>query len=271
MHRLSVGLALFTVVAVSMSCGLIPPEKEFFQIWEPDAALIESDLERYSIGGDGVTLVYDLEGLQISVRPMNDRELNEKYPEESYKEGKNSTNPYTHGIWVDPNLGYTPPRFMVCDIGVFNFPFAKIRIQPQDVLLKSDRGGRAETYDINEADNPERSFERYYAERGGGKGASSGVSRIQFEERMGIVRSSLYRNNEPVFKNDRYQGFLVFDPVDSRVRQVTVTLYDVALKFDVFGDPVESIDIPFTFNITQGIREKAVTAMAERTAAGGSY
>ena len=75
----------------------------------------------------------------------------------------------------------------------------------------------------------------------------------------------------PVFKNDRYQGFLVFDPVDSRVRQVTVTLYDVALKFDVFGDPVESVDIPFTFNIMQGIREKAVTAMAERTAAGGSY
>ena len=53
MHRLSVGLALFTVAAVSMSCGLIPPEKEFFQIWEPDAALVESDPGRYSVGGDG--------------------------------------------------------------------------------------------------------------------------------------------------------------------------------------------------------------------------
>lgn len=267
MRRLSVGLGLCAVMAITAGCGLIPPEKEFFQSWEPDPALVQSDPEHYRISEDGVALTYDIEGLQISLRPMTDRELNVKYPEESNKEGRNSTNPYTHGIWVDPNLGYTPPRFMAFEVSVFNFPFAQIRVQPKDALLATDRGNRLETYDINEADNPQRSFERYYAERGGGKGASSGVSRIQFEERMGIVRSSLYRNNEPVFKNDRYQGFLVFDPIDNRVRQVTVTLSRVALKFDVFGDPVETVDIPFRFSVAQGIREKAVTAMMQRTAA----
>lgn len=219
-----------------LGCSLVfPPRIEYLSLLIP-----EVEGGRYSVKEDG-TVCYNFDGLRIEVKYMTDRELNEMFPEESSR-GKYSINPYTYGNYVDPSLGYTPNRFTVFRVWVYNYTFPKVMLPPLDAILLTDRGETLFAYGIS-SDSPHNSFERYYRARMG----QSGNELYRFEMRMGIVRSHNYEEDVKIFKGENYGGFIVFDPLAPDVERVRLVLRNFVLKFDAFDNPLETTDISFDF------------------------
>lgn len=214
---------------------------------------------QYSVKPDG-EVVYDLRGLKISVKPLTDEQLNKMFPERSYKE-EASTNPYTYGNWVDPDLGYTPNRFTVFLVKVQSITYPKVNLDPAKVYLETDRGDVLYAYGRDDKDGTRHNFETYYLALRG----ASGVEKARFEERMGVVRQTLYVNG-PVFKGDRKEGFLVFDPLDPSVKRVTLVLKDFVLEYSATDWPSKSADIRFTFDRIHEVK----TQQPQKATDGGS-
>ena len=123
-----------------LAACLSVPRVEYRSALDPQ----ESEREEYSIGDDGV-VSYHLEGSRLDVQYMTDAALNEMFPDDS-KGGELSTNPYTYGDWMDPNVGYVRNRFTVFNIAVYNYTYAKMQLDPLKVILLTDRGGYLESY-----------------------------------------------------------------------------------------------------------------------------
>lgn len=196
--------------------------------------------ERYVLAEDG-TVSWEFSGLRVEVDHMSDEELNEIFPDESTK-GKYSTNPYTYGDWVDPRLGYTPNRFTVFKVTVYNRTFPKVMFSPLAAVLETDRGQYLRAYGITSA-SPNENFENYYRSRRG----QSGNEFYRFELRMGTVRSYNYEEDQPIFKGENYGGYIVFDPIYPETKDVELTLKNFVLRFGAFEAPVESRDLRFVF------------------------
>lgn len=233
------GLAAALLVA---GCFLFPPATHFQSVLRPAPTAAGGEgAAAFSVQEDG-TVSCDLAGLRVDVKPLTDRELNELFPEESQR-GRYSTNPYTYGNWVDPRLGYTPNRFTVFEVSIFNRTEPKVMLNPLAATLETDRGERLRAYGISSASAPDN-FENYYRSRRG----LSGNEFYRFELRMGIVRSHNYEHEQPIFKGENYGGFLVFDPVHPETRQAVLTLNGFVLRFGAFDKPVETRDLRFAFD-----------------------
>ena len=204
---------------------------------------LETGLGVYEVDESG-QVSFRLEGLRIDVRPLADEELNRRYPDES-SQGEHSTNPYTYGDWVDPGLGHTPVRFVCFEISVHNYTYAKVELSPTEAVLKTDKGELFHAYGVSALSSPYgNSFERYYRSRRG----QSGNEYYRFDYRMGVVRSTYYGRDEPVFKGDDYGGLIAFDVPRPEAEKVRLVLVDFVTKFDSFGRPLETMDIPFDFH-----------------------
>ena len=195
--------------------------------------------------GEGGLVSYEIEGLRIAVEHMTDHELNSIFPNESNK-GQYSINPYTYGDYVDPTLGYVRTRFAVFRVTVTNQDFAKVALQPLQLLLTTNRPGEVlRAYGVLAGSAP-RNFESYYRALKG----PSGNEDYRFNMRMGLVRTNNYAVDEEIFKGEQYSGFLVFDPLEDAVTDVQLHLKDFILKFNAFGKPLETTDVSFTFRRT---------------------
>ena len=231
---LLIGLALL----LSGCAGLAPPRVQVRSLLIP----ITNELgEGYSQEEDG-TLVYQRGGMKVTVKFIGDEELNAAFVEHSNK-GAASTNPYTYGNWVDPDLGYIPNRFTVFQVTVHNHTEPKVNLNPAEILLVSDRGDRLFAYVREAKEIGHLSFEDYFRERMG----SSGVEQNRYDERMGLIRQTLYFDGK-VFKGDTKEGFLAFDPLDPRVKKVQLILKDFVLAYDASDWPSELIDLTFPFD-----------------------
>lgn len=245
-HHLILSLSLFLVL--SGCAGMAPQRVQFRSLLVP----IPDQLgEGYSQEEDG-TVVYERPGMKVAVTYVSDEELNAMFPEHSNK-GHASTNPYTYGNWVDPDLGYTPQRFTVFKVTVHNYTLPKINLNPAEALLTSDRGDQLHAYVREATEIGHLSFEDYYRARMG----RSGVEENRFEERMGLVRQTLYVDGK-VFKGDMKEGFLAFDPLDPRVKKVQLILKDFVLRYDANDWPSELVDLTFPFD--RQIQEKTERA-----------
>ena len=249
-------------------CLLFPPAIRYQSILTPvpdaervlrsaSGAMIPKDWEetlrgQYTLKGTNV-IAYEMEGCRIEVEAMTDEALNALFPEESSKE-EYSTNPYTYGNWVDPAYGYTPNRFTTFRVTVYNYTFAKVLLNPLEGVLYTDQGDKLHAYGI-EATSPYGSFEQYYKRLRG----QSGNEYYRYDQRIGILRSYNYGNNELIFKGEHYGGFIVFDPLSKNVKRVALVLRDVVLRFDAFGRPLEQVDVPFVFD--RHIEHYVVTAV----------
>ena len=202
-------------------------------------------------------IAYEMEGCRIEVECMTDEALNALFPEGAGKE-ELSTNPYTYGNWVDPARGYTPNRFTVFKVTIYNYTFAKVLLNPLEGVVYTDQGDELHAYGI-EATSPYGSFEQYYKRLRG----QSGNEYYRYDQRIGVLRSHNYGNNELIFKGEHYGGFIVFDPLPENVKRATLVLKDFVLRFDAFGRPLEQMDVPFVFD--RHIEHYVVTE-AERTA-----
>jgi hypothetical protein len=237
---------LFGLALILADCaGLAPPKVQVRSLLVP----VPEELGEGYTQENG-TVVYQRQGMKVTVYFVTDEELNAVFPEHSNK-GEASTNPYTYGNWVDPELGYTPNRFTVFKVTVHNYTLPKINLNPADALLTSDRGDRMHAYVREVKEIGHLSFEDYYRERMG----SSGVEENRYAERMGLVRQTLYVDGN-VFKGDMKEGYLAFDPLDPRVKKVQLILKDFVLRYDANDWPSELIDLTFSFE--RRIQEETV-------------
>jgi hypothetical protein len=241
------GLPLLALMSSLWSgCWLYPATVHYAS----DLTPVQGDrASGYELGNEN-RISYYLEGSRIDVRYLSDRDLNEQFPDDS-QDDKLSTNPYTYGNWVDPNLGYIPNRFTVFEVAVYNYTLPKMMLDPAKAVLLTDRGDLLETYTVAPVAN-RKSLEGYYR----ALRRISGNEYYRFAKRIGIVRSSLYSEGEIIFKGEHYSGFLVFDPLHPKVEKVQLVLKQFATNFDAFNRPTQTIEIPFHF--THKVEEQLV-------------
>jgi len=232
-------IILFLSVILFQCASLIPPSIKMESTLTP---IVDETKTNLKMEEDG-SLAYIADGMKIVVKPMTDEKLNKMFPDISNRK-EASTNPYTYGNWVDMELGYTPNRFTVFVVKVFNYALPKINLDPLKAELTSSRGDKLLPYAREKKDSPgsDLNFESYYTKI---KGAS-GVERNRFEERMGMVRKTLYTEGQ-VFKGDKRDGFVVFEPLDPSIKDVTLTLKEFVLQYDANNWPQKTINIVFPF------------------------
>jgi hypothetical protein len=67
-----------------------------------------------------------------------------------------------------------------------------------------------------------------------------------FQERRDILRRTLFRD-EMIFSGQEEEGYIVFPVLDLDVKEFTVHIEDVALRFDYREEPVQTIDVAYRF------------------------
>ena len=110
---------------------VFPPQRVDYVLM-PDPVLTNKylDSSTYTISTDQKTVSYDRKDFKIEIKYMSDYQLNKfEFPEQS-NNGMYSTNPFTYGNWVDPALGYTPNRFTVFKVTIYNYTASKINFDP---------------------------------------------------------------------------------------------------------------------------------------------
>jgi len=237
-------------VLVAAGCLLYPPEIRYASYLVP---VLSGDDPAYSIDEETNAFVFDIGGSSIEVRYMDEKELNAQFPDES-SQGVYSTNPYTYGNWVDPDLGYTPNRFTVFEVTLINRTFAKMRLDPVESILLTNLGEMYHSYTFSvAAAKYGNSFENYYrAIRG-----LSGNEYYRHEMRLGMVRGKNFGLEELVFRGDNYSGLITFDKLRPEVDRVQLILNDIVYRFDAFNRPADVTEA--TFNFERKIDKVVVT------------
>lgn len=203
----------------------------------------------YTIDLDDSSTVFSKEGLLIKVRHLKDDELDERFP--PLYDGRH-VNPYTLGE-IDSDKGYIPPRFTVFEVEVINLTYSKIEFDPAKATMES--GG--ETYRYYDPGREgavvlgANNFTKYYKMELG----NSGNDREINLERMGIIYKTVFHRGRPIFREDRQKGMLVFDPLLPENSEIVLIFNEFVLSFDASGNPEETVDVEFRFDVAQGVRE----------------
>jgi hypothetical protein len=234
-------ISILFILFILVGCFIYPPEIRYSSYLVPK---ITSSDPAYSIDAEAGYFMYDLGGSTIQVKYLTEKDLNALFPEIS-NQGEYSTNPYTHGNWIDPNVGYTPNRFTVFEVGIINRSFAKMKLDPIEAVLLTDLGEEYHSYTTSiAAGKYGNSFENYYKSVRG----ESGNENYRYEMRLGSVRGKNYGIDETIFRGNTYSGLIAFDPMKPEVKRVKLILKDVVYRFDAFNRPADVITIEFDFN-----------------------
>ena len=76
--------------------------------------------------------------------------------------------------------------------------------------------------------------------------AYAGNQRRQFEDATDLLKRTIYPP-DMVFSGQESTGYIVFPVLHRDVSNFTVTVSDMAVRFDYKGEPVETIDLAFKF------------------------
>lgn len=262
MKKINILLSVLSIL-IFTSCDSVyryifmPPERIEYML-VPDKENTEFFCDSsYKFSKDSLTIILDKKDFKIEVKYITDYQLNNfEFPEDS-KGGFYSKNPYTYGDWVDPQKGYTPQRFTVFKVTVYNYSSSKINIDPEEAILETDRGDKLRAYGRDKKDAKYQSIEEYFLKR---KGAS-GVDDDVFESRMGIVRRTLLTYGKPIYAGDYREGFIIFDPIDESVDRIKLTLRKFILGYSETNEPDKFADysfyfkkVPFDKNWIMGVR-----------------
>ena len=230
---------LLPILVVASSC-LYPPEIRYSSFLVP---VIVGDDPAYSIDEETNAFLFNIGDSVIEVDYMTESELNDLFPEDS-SQGIYSTNPYTYGNWIDPDLGYTPNRFTVFQVSVINRAFAKMRLDPVEAVLETDLGETLHSYTFSvAAAKYGNSFENYYRSVRG----MSGNEYYRHEMRLGNVRGKNYGLDELIFRGDSYSGLVTFDRLRPEVRRIRLIINDIIYRFDAFDRPADITSAIFNF------------------------
>ena len=230
---------LFPILVVACSI-FYPPEIRYQSYLVP---VLVGDDTAYSIDEETGGFLYDIGGNTITVRYMGEMDLNALFPDES-DDGLYSTNPYTYGNWIDPDLGYTPNRFTTFEVAIINRNFAKMRLEPVESLLITDLGETYNSYTYSvAAAKYGNSFEDYFRTIRG----LSGNEYYRHEMKLGMVRGKNYGLDEMIFRGDSYSGLITFDKLRPEVQRVQLVLNDIVYRFDAFNRPADIATASFNF------------------------
>ena len=227
---------IFSLLLVSVGCS--------YRYYAGDLQpLSESQQgENKEVADDG-TVTYKQARLSISLRPMSVQELNRQFNTYS-SEGPNSRNPYTFGDSEYFRTGDTPKRWTVFRLGVSNYEYPKVYLNPEKIYMTTSNGRKY--YSLTRAQMA--IYFRRYA--GGGSGGDSpgipGNAYNVWKERDGILRRTMYQN-EQIFSAQESDGYVVFEPLAHDVDELTVHIDDVVIRFDYKGDPIETSDVKMQF------------------------
>ncbi len=196
-----------------------------------DEALQEAAVE---ISDDG-TITFARDRLEVSLRPMTDEELNRQFATVS-RMGPESTNPYTYGDSKYWDIQKTPRRFTVFRLKVKNYQYPKARLDPLKITIMADNGRKYAALGL-------RQLKRYYGAYATGY---RGNEYARFEKRKDILEQTLYPG-DLIFSGQEQEGYVAFQSLHPDVSRITVTIRDMALRFDYREEPVETLDIRFSF------------------------
>lgn len=229
-----------------------PPERvEYTLAPDPSLTYLANDT-CYSISRDSSTIVYDRKSFKIELKFLSDYQLNTfEFPDDS-KEGEFSGNPFTHANWVDPQLGYTPSRFTVFKISIFNYTSSKLNFDPELSFMVTDRGDVLAGYGREEKSSRNQSIEGYFRKRKG----SSGVEDEIFERRMGIVRQTVLYLGRPIFQGDSREGLVVYDAMNESVEKVKLIIKSFITAYNENNEPSEFLDLQFYFKRVPLLKER---------------
>jgi hypothetical protein len=264
----NVYLLLLTVVLFG-GCDAIykyvflPPQRLEYTLL-PDKEMVSSLKDsNYYVSPDGQTLVFNAKSWKMEIKFMSDYQLNTfEFPDES-KQAEFSGNPFTYGNWIDPAIGYTPRRFTVLKVSIFNYTNSKINFDPEQARLATDRGDNFAAYAREKKNARNLSIEEYFTKRKG----KSGVEDDIFETRMGIARRTMLYFGKPIYKGDNREGLVVFDPMEESVRQLKISVKNFITAYDENNEPSEFKDLTFYLS-QQPLSEEAVSDRAARALAG---
>lgn len=226
------------------SCLRLPPDLVYQVLATPQ----ELQAPAYYLDPQDSTAVFQQEGFRLKVRLLSDAQLNQEYARYTFREP--NLNPFTYGRDRDLDLGYTPPRFTVLQVTVFNQSFPKVQIDPAQITLRTDRGEVLEYWDVLKR-NAKHNFEAYYMDRRG----EGGNEEYYYSQRLGVVREALFRRHTWVYKGDTYSGKVAFAPLHRDVKEVVVQVKGLVLRVDAFDRPKETVEAEFRFGVGQGVVE----------------
>ena len=190
--------------------------------------------EGMTVNDDG-SVTYARERLAITLRPMTDAELNRQFPQASTG-GAAAVNPYTFGDWVAPGDNWTPSRFMVMKLGVANYQFPKVVIDPLKTTIKAANNQIYRALSYAELYEYYRSYWQ----------ANSGQGRIEFRARTDILKQTMF-TNAFIFSGRDEEGYIVFPRLDDEIQRIQVEIADIAIRFNFEDEPVETIDLSVSF------------------------
>ena len=191
---------------------------------------------KMTVRDDG-SISYIFERLEINLRPVSDAELNRRFADYS-TEGAESTNPYTYGNWKPMGDRWTPPKFTIFQLRAKNYTYPKMRVDPYKAELVSENGRRYQSLTL-------KTLLGYYQSYALGQ---AGNPYARFGERESILRQSLYPTREALFSGQEEKGYIVFPKLDDDVKDFSVILRDIVLRFDVRDIPVETINLAYRFH-----------------------
>jgi hypothetical protein len=191
------------------------------------------------VADDG-TVTWVRERLEIGLRPMTDEELNRAFATYSGV-GIESTNPYTFSDWKDPVTREPPGRFTVFLLKVKNYTYPKVKVEPLKASILADNGRAYSSLSLAELKEYYHPYVRAYA----------GNLYAQFEERKDVLVRTLYAG-DMIFSGQEVEGYIVFPVLHPDVREITVSLKGVALRYDFRGEPVEMVDLGYRFRRDTG-------------------
>jgi len=242
-------LFMFVLLLILAGCNsvyeyvFLPPQRVEYTLVPDKDAVVQLGDTSYFISGDGISMGYDAKSWKIEIKYMSDYQLNKfEFPEES-NDGEFSGNPYTYGNWIDPELDYTPRRFTVFKVTIYNYTGSKLNYDPELSVLQTDRGDNFNAYAREQKNSKFYSMEEYYQKRKG----TSGVDDEIFETRMGIARRTMLYYGKPVYKGDSRDGLIVFNPIVDDIEKLKITVKDFVTGYDENNEPSEFQDFVFYF------------------------
>jgi hypothetical protein len=232
--------ALAAVVMIS-ACGLSLGYRHLAGPIEPAVQVEDGS---YVVRDDG-SVTYVQNRLEISITPVTAEMLNRQFPEhstlpEGFREANPYevvNNPYTYGDWTASGAKTAPSRFTVFLLKVKNYEFPKVLAEPATVTIEAANGRSFPSLSFATLVD----YHRVYAI------GFAGNTYHPFQERKSLLQRTLYPNGELVFSGQEAQGYVAFAPLKRDVGAFTVWVRDVVLRFDYRDEPVERINIPFSF------------------------
>lgn len=233
----------------------LPPERIEKTLVPNNETILALNDTSYYITRDGQAVGYDAKNWKVEIRYMSDYQLNTfEFPSES-DDFELSGNPYTYGNWTDPQFGFTPKRFTVFKVTIYNYTGSKINYDPESTVLQTDRGDYFVAYAREQKNARNQSIEEYYKIRKGAGGVDDEV----YETRMGIARRTMLYYGKPIYKGDSREGLIVFDPIVNSVEELKVTIKNFVLEYDENNEPSDFTDLVLYFKQVPLVKEAIIT------------